>query len=133
MTSKITYIGGFRCSAVHLQSGTIIESDAPTDNQGKGEKFSPTDLCATSLAECALTTIAILGKAKSINIEGAYCNVQKIMAPNPRRISEIICEFVFPNQFSEEEMAFIEETAHHCPVAKSLHPDLKQTFTFVYP
>ncbi len=77
MTSKITYIGGLRCSSEHLQSGTIIESDAPTDNHGKGEKFSPTDLCATSLAECALTTIAILGKDKGINIDGAYCTLSE--------------------------------------------------------
>ena len=69
MTSKITYIGGLRCSAEHIYSGTIIESDAPIDNHGKGEKFSPTDLCATSLAECALTTIAILGKEKNIIID----------------------------------------------------------------
>jgi len=132
MTSKITYIGGLRCSAEHLQSGTIVESDAPTDNYGKGEKFSPTDLCATSLAECALTTIAILGKDKNINIDGAYCNLQKIMAANPRRISEIVCNFVFSNKYSDEEKAFIEETAHNCPVAKSLHPDLVQTMVFIY-
>ncbi len=132
MTSKITYIGGLRCTAEHLLSGTIIESDAPTDNHGKGEKFSPTDLCATSLAECALTTIAILGKDKNINIEGAYCNVEKIMLPNPRRIGEIVCNFVFKNHFSNEEKVFIEETAHNCPVAKSLHPDLIQTMIFKY-
>lgn len=132
MTSKITYIGGLRCTAEHLLSGTIIESDAPTDNHGKGEKFSPTDLCATSLAECALTTIAILGKDKNINIDGAYCNVEKIMLPNPRRIGEIVCNFVFKNHFSNEEKVFIEETAHNCPVAKSLHPDLIQTMIFKY-
>jgi len=132
MTSKITYIGDLRCSAEHLQSGTIIESDAPTDNHGKGEKFSPTDMCATSLAECALTTIAILGKDKNINIDGAHCNLQKIMTANPRRISEIVCNFVFSNQYSDEEKAFIEETAHNCPVAKSLHPDLVQTMVFIY-
>lgn len=132
MTAKVTYIGGLRCSAEHLQSGTVIESDAPTDNHGKGEKFSPTDLCATSLAECALTTIAILGRDKNINIEGAYSNVQKIMAANPRRISEIVCEFVFPHHFTEEEKAFIEETAYNCPVSKSLHPDLKQSLSFIY-
>lgn len=132
MTSKITYIGGLRCSAEHLQSNTIIESDAPTDNHGKGEKFSPTDLCATSLAECALTTIAILGKDKNINIEGAYCNLQKIMAASPRRISEIVCNFVFKDQYSDDEKAFIEETAHNCPVAQSLHPDLVQTMVFIY-
>lgn len=132
MTSKIIYTGDLRCSAEHLQSGTMIESDAPTDNHGKGERFSPTDLCATSLAECALTTIAILGKDKNINIDGAYCNLQKIMKGDPRRIGEIVCNFVFPDSYSHEEKEFIEETAHNCPVAKSLHPDLVQTMVFIY-
>lgn len=132
MTSKITYIGDLRCEAEHLQSGTKILSDAPTDNHGKGEKFSPTDLCATSLAECALTTIAILGKDLDIDITGAYCNLTKVMLPNPRRIGEIVCEFVFPKSYTDEEKQFIEKTAHNCPVAKSLHPDLKQTMSFVY-
>lgn len=132
MTSKITYIGGLRCSAEHVQSGTIIESDAPTDNHGKGEKFSPTDLCATSLAECALTTIAILGKDKNINIDGAYCTLQKIMKTEPRRIGEIVCNFVFADTYSDKEKAFIEETAHNCPVSRSLHPELVQTMIFIY-
>lgn len=130
MTSKITYIGGLRCSAEHIYSGTIIESDAPIDNHGKGEKFSPTDLCATSLAECALTTIAILGKEKNIIIDGAYCTVEKIMKPEPRRITEIVCNFMFEANYSAEEKSFIEQTAHNCPVAKSLHPDLVQTMVF---
>lgn len=132
MTSQVTYLGSFRCEAKHIQSGTIMESDAPTDNHGRGERFSPTDLCAVSLAECALTTIAILGKDQSIDIEGAFCNVQKIMSANPRRISEIVCEFTFPKTYSETEQKFIEETAHNCPVAKSLHPDLNQTMVFHY-
>ncbi len=131
MTSKITYTGDLRCEAEHMQSGTIILSDAPTDNHGKGEKFSPTDLAATSLAECALTTIAILGKDK-IEIEGSYCKLTKIMAANPRRIGEIVCEFVFKGDFSDKDKKFIEETAHNCPVALSLHPDLVQTMTFEY-
>ena len=132
MTSKITYLGDLRCEAEHLQSGTKILSDAPTDNHGKGEKFSPTDLCATSLAECALTTIAILGKDLNINIDGAYCNLQKIMLPNPRRIGKVVCEFVFEKSYTEQEKEFIEKTAHNCPVAKSLHPDLVQRMSFIY-
>lgn len=131
MTSKVTYTGDLRCEAEHLQSGTKILTDAPTDNHGKGEKFSPTDLCATSLAECALTTIAILGKDK-INITGATCEIQKIMLTNPRKIGEIVCYFEFPWDFSDEEKEFIESTAHNCPVALSLHPDLKQTMKFKY-
>ena len=132
MTAKITYTGDFRCEAEHLQSGTLIQSDAPTDNHGRGEKFSPTDLCATSLAECALTTIAILGRDKNINIDGANCEIQKIMLSEPRRIGEIICYFEFPGEYSEDEKAFIEKTAANCPVGLSLHPDLKQNMKFKY-
>lgn len=133
MTAKITYLGELRCESEHLQSGSKITSDAPTDNHGKGEKFSPTDLCATSLAKCALTTIAILGKDKEINIDGATCEIQKIMLSNPRRIGEIVLYFEFPSDYSEEEREFIENTAQNCPVALSLHPDLKQTMKFKYP
>lgn len=132
MTSKVTYLGNLRCEAVHLQSGTEIQTDAPTDNHGKGEKFSPTDLCATSLAECVLTTIAILGKDKNIVIDGATCDLQKIMNQSPRRIGEIVCEFKIPGKFSEEEKEFIRKTAHNCPVALSLHPDLVQTMEFIF-
>ena len=132
MTSKVTYISDFRCEAEHLQSGSKITTDAPADNHGKGEKFSPTDLCATSLAECALTTIAILGRDKNIVIDGATCELEKIMLSNPRRIGEIICYFEFPGTYSEEEKEFIENTAQHCPVSQSLHPDLKQTMKFKY-
>lgn len=132
MTSKVTYTTDFRCEALHLQSGTAIQTDAPADNHGKGEKFSPTDLCATSLAECALTTIAILGRDKNIVIDGATCEIQKIMLSEPRRIGEIICYFEFKGDFNDEEKAFIENTAHNCPVAKSLHPDLKQIMKFKY-
>ena len=131
MTAKITYIGDFRCEAEHIQSGSKIVSDAPSDNQGKGERFSPTDLCATSLAKCALTTIAILGKDK-VNIENATCEIQKIMLSNPRRIGEIICYFYFPENYSDEQKTFIESTAENCPVALSLHPDLKKTMKFKY-
>ncbi len=132
MTSKIKYMGDLRCEAEHLQSGTVMMTDAPTDNQGKGEKFSPTDLCATSLAECALTTIAILGKNQGLEIEGASCELQKIMLSEPRRIGEIICYFEFPGEYSEDQKTFIETTAQNCPVAKSLHPDLKQTMRFKF-
>ena len=125
-------MGDLRCEAEHLQSGTVMMTDAPTDNQGKGEKFSPTDLCATSLAECALTTIAIVGKSRDVNIEGATCELQKIMLSEPRRIGEIICYFEFPGKYSEDQKTFIETTAKNCPVAKSLHPDLKQTMRFKF-
>jgi uncharacterized OsmC-like protein len=132
MTSRIKYLGDLRCESEHLQSGTVIFTDAPTDNHGKGAAFSPTDLCATSFAQCMLTTIAILGKDKGINIEGAYAEVQKNMNPKPRKIAEIVCDLFFEGRFSEEEKEFIRETAMTCPVALSLHPDVKKTVRITY-
>lgn len=132
MTSKITYLGDLRCESQHLQSGTLVFTDAPTDNHGKGEVFSPTDLCATSLAQCMLTTIGILGKDKGINIDGSYCELQKIMNPQPRKIAEIVCNLYFKGNFSEEEKAFIKETALNCPVALSLSSEVKKTVSFNY-
>lgn len=132
MTSKITYLDNLRCESVHLQSGDRITTDAPTDNHGKGEAFSPTDLCATSLAQCMLTTLAILGADKGISMTGAYAEVQKNMISNPRKIGEIVCELHLKGSFSEEQKKFIEETALNCPVALSLHPDLKKVVTFHY-
>lgn len=133
MTSKITYLGDLRCESEHLQSGTRVFTDAPTDNHGKGEVFSPTDLCATSLAQCMLTTIAILGKDKGINIEGSYAELQKIMNPKPRKIAEIVCDLYFHGSFSDEEKAFIENTAMNCPVALTLSVEVKKSVTFNYP
>ena len=132
MTSKITYLGDLRCESEHLQSGTRVFTDAPTDNHGKGEVFSPTDLCATSLAQCMLTTIAILGKDKGINIEGSYAELQKIMNPKPRKIAEIVCDLYFHGSFSDEEKAFIENTAMNCPVALTLSSEVKKCVTFNY-
>ena len=130
MTSKVIYQGDLRCESEHLQSGTKIFTDAPTDNHGKGEAFSPTDLCATSLVQCMLTTIAILGKDKGIMIENSYGEVQKNMNPKPRKISEIVCDLYFKGTFSSEQKQFIIDTALNCPVALSLHPDLKKTVNF---
>ena len=133
MTSKITYLGDLRCESEHLQSGTRVFTDAPTDNHGKGEVFSPTDFCATSLAQCMLTTIAILGKDKGINIEGSYAELQKIMNPKPRKIAEIVCDLYFSGSFSDEEKVFIENTAMNCPVALTLSAEVKKSVTFNYP
>lgn len=133
MTSKIIYLGDLRCESEHLQSGTRVFTDAPTDNHGKGEVFSPTDLCATSLAQCMLTTIAILGKDKGINIEGSYAELQKIMNPKPRKIAEIVCDLYFHGSFSDEEKVFIENTAMNCPVALTLSAEVKKSVTFNYP
>jgi putative redox protein len=133
MTSEVIYKGELRCEMKHLQSGSIIESDAPTDNHGKGEKFSPTDLVATGTASCALTTIGIAGQTHHINIDGTKATVQKVMAANPRRIAEIHIDFYFPkNNYSDKEKAIIEHTAKTCPVAVSLSPELKLEMKFNY-
>jgi len=134
VTSTIKYIGGLRTEAVHLQSGTLVNTDAPKDNHGKGEAFSPTDMVATSLGTCILTTMGILVLSREITpIDGATAEVTKVMYPDPRRIGEIHVRVVFPkNDYSDKEKATYENTAHTCPVAKSLHPDLKQILEFVW-
>ncbi|WP_226063442.1 OsmC family protein [Kaistella polysaccharea] len=131
-TSKVSYAGDLRCKSEHLQSGTVIYTDAPTDNHGKGEMFSPTDLCATSLAQCMLTTIAILGKDRGVVIDGSYAEVQKNMNPTPRKISEIVCNMHMKGNFTDVQKKFIEVTANNCPVALSLSSDLKKTISFTY-
>ncbi len=131
MTAKIHYEGELRTIDTHVQSGTVIETDAPTDNQGKGERFSPTDLVANALGTCIVTTMAILGRNHNINIDGTDCEVTKVMASNPRRIAEIIVDIYFPHEksYTEREKEILTHIAHTCPVAISLHPDLKQTLT----
>lgn len=131
-TSKVTYLTDLRCESEHLQSGSKIFTDAPTDNHGKGEAFSPTDLCATSLVQCMLTTIAILGKDKGIIIDGSYGEIQKNMNPKPRKIAEIVCDLHFKGNFSDSEKEFIKETAMNCPVALSLSSEVKKKVSFNY-
>ena len=128
MTSKIIYKGDLRTEAVHLQSGTKIITDAPTDNQGKGEFFSPTDLVATSLGSCMLTIIGIAARTHNFDIDGTEIAVTKIMGTDPRRITEVVLEFKFQQKgYSEKEKKIIQHCIDTCPVAKSLHPELKQT------
>jgi len=127
ITSIVKYSGELRSSCTHVRSNQSIITDAPVDNHGKGEAFSPTDLLATSLASCALTTVAILGKAKNINIDGARAEVIKHMASDPRRVAKIDVLIHMPdNNYSDAEKDFIKNTVFNCPVAKSLHPDLLQ-------
>ncbi|RZK41313.1 MAG: OsmC family peroxiredoxin [Pedobacter sp.] len=132
-TSKITYSGDLRTISVHLKSGNEIVTDAPIDNQGKGEAFSPTDLLATSLGNCMLTIVGIAAKAHGFNIDGTTAEVTKVMAENPRRVSEILVSLQFPSvDYSSKEKEIIERSAKTCPVAHSLHPDIKQVITFNY-
>ena len=133
ITSRVIYTGGLRTSAEHLKSGMKIITDAPTDNHGKGEAFSPTDLMSTSLATCMLTVMGIACQSRNINIDGTVAEVTKIMAANPRRVAEIQIKLTFPPMnYSGEEKKLLEHTARTCPVAQSLHPNLIQNITFAY-
>ncbi|MEK6615540.1 MAG: OsmC family protein [Bacteroidota bacterium] len=132
-TSEIVYKGELRTSAVHIKSGQQIITDAPIDNNGKGEAFSPTDLLATSLGACLLTVMGIVAKRHTINMDGTKAKILKVMADTPRRISELHLDIFFPaNNYSQKEKDILEHTALTCPVAKSLHPDIKQKTHFHY-
>jgi putative redox protein len=126
MTSRIVYEGGLRTTCTHLQSGSTIETDAPTDNQGKGERFSPTDMVGTSLAACMLTTMAIRARDMEDQLRGIGIEVEKIMSANPRRISRLNIIFHIPEGFiaTEEQKRNLENIAMTCPVKESIHPDI---------
>ena len=127
MTSKVIYNGSLRTQAEHLRSGNKIITDAPVDNRGKGEAFSPTDLMATALGSCILTIMGIKASDKGIDMEGATCEVTKTMASNPRRIAKIEINVQMPDKgYTSKEKKLLEAAAHHCPVANSLHPDLEE-------
>lgn len=129
--STVEYIGGLRTRATHLRSGEQFITDAPPDNKGKGEAFSPTDLLATSLGACAITIIGIAASQHGFNIDGTSIDVTKIMESNPRRVGEVIVEFNFPDRdYSEKEKTIIKKAAFSCPVYQSLHPELKKTYVF---
>lgn len=132
MTSKVTYIGHLRTEATHIQSNTTIHTDAPKDNHGKGEMFSPTDMVATALASCMISIMGIVAMKEGITpIDGAIAEVIKVMYSEPRRIGEIHIKITFPkNDFTDKEKKIYEHAAFTCPVAKSLHPDLKQVIEF---
>jgi uncharacterized OsmC-like protein len=132
MTSSVTYSGDLRTLATHLQSGSVIETDAPTDNQGKGERFSPTDLIGTSLAACMLTTMAIRAKDLELKLKGSTCHTEKIMSAAPRRISILKIRFSWPESvdFTVEEQERLESIAWTCPVKESIHPDIKLEVDF---
>lgn len=128
-TSKVIYQGDLRTSAIHLQSSNEIITDAPTDNQGKGEAFSPTDLLATSLASCMLTIIGIKARDINVDLAGTTAEVTKVMTADPRRVSEIHVAISFNQQLDEKTQKIFYNTALTCPVAKSIHPDITQKVT----
>jgi putative redox protein len=133
-TSFVKYIGDLRTESEHLASKQQLITDAPVDNHGKGQAFSPTDLMATSLANCMLTLMGIKAQGEGMtSIDGTTAEVTKIMYAEPRRVGEIHIKLTFPkNNYSDKEKKIYEHTAHTCPVAKSLHPDLKQVLEFVW-
>jgi uncharacterized OsmC-like protein len=132
-TVQTQYLGDLRTESVHLQSGSKLTTDAPTDNHGKGEAFSPTDLVATALGACMFTIMGIAAKTHGFTIDGAKVETTKVMGTNPRRIVELITEVTLPhNNYSVKEKKIIELTAKECPVFNSLHPEMKKTITFVY-
>lgn len=134
MTSQIIYTSDLRTTATHLQSGSAIETDAPTDNKGKGERFSPTDLVATALASCMITTMGIKAQSmENILLDGTKADVTKVMYSDPRRIGKIIIHIQFPEslkQLSDKEKAILENTARTCPVERTLHPDVELDLQF---
>ena len=133
MTSQVSYLGNLRTESVHISSNEKIVTDAPTDNNGKGEAFSPTDLVASSLSSCILTVIGIVSKQIKYDLTNTTSSVKKIMGDNPRRIVEIEVKIEFSQSADSKKRAIIEKTALNCPVAKSLHPDIKQTISFIWP
>ncbi len=127
------YKGELRTESKHLKSGSIIITDAPPDNQGKGEAFSPTDLLCVALATCMTTLMGIASRTHAISIEGLKLSITKKMLSNPRKVGEIQLDFYMPkNNYSDKEKAILEHAAKTCPVALSLHPELKQNISFLY-
>ena len=128
---ELSYQGNLRTEATHLASGKHIVTDAPLDNHGLGQAFSPTDLLCASLAACMTTIMGISANSHQIDITGMKCNITKIMASAPRRVAGIKVELSdFPNSLNEREKALLEHAAKTCPVALSLHPDLQQELIF---
>ncbi|MEO6133921.1 MAG: OsmC family protein [Ginsengibacter sp.] len=130
MTASIIYKGNLRCEAEHTQSKTQIETDAPVDNRGKGERFSPTDTLCVALATCMLTTMGIKADDMGVDITNATAKVTKHMASNPRRVARIEVEVTLPSLEKEADQVILERTGNLCPVAKSLHPDTELVLSY---
>lgn len=132
MTSKVSYTGNLRTEAVHLKSNSKIETDAPVDNEGKGERFSPTDLVATALGSCMITIMGIVANRHEWQLEGTYCEIEKVMAVQPRRISAINVAMYFPATApaTSKDRKILEHAALTCPVFESLHPNCSKNISF---
>jgi putative redox protein len=130
MTASIVYMGNLRCEAEHVQSRTIIETDAPTDNRGKGEKFSPTDLLCVSLATCMLTTMAIKAGELQVDITNSKADVTKHMLSDPRRVGKVEVTVTLPSNGTETDQKVLEKAGNNCPVMKSIHPDIELVINY---
>ncbi len=130
MTASLIYTGNLRCSVEHVQSGTTVETDAPTDNKGKGEKFSPTDLLCVSLGTCMLTTMAIKAAELQVELKGAKAEITKHMLSDPRRVGKIDVVVLLPLNDDEKNKKILEKTGDNCPVIKSIHPDIELKISY---
>ena len=133
MISRVEYKGELRTEAVHLKSGKTIITDAPIDNQGKGEAFSPTDLVATALGSCMITIMGIVAEREGITLNGTTAEVEKVMATSPRRIDEVKIKIKFIQKLNRDQRNKLERAAKSCPVSGSLSENLKETVEFIYP
>ncbi|RYY36526.1 MAG: OsmC family peroxiredoxin [Sphingobacteriaceae bacterium] len=129
-TVETIYLGGLRTEATHVQSGTKIITDAPVDNQGRGEAFSPTDLLAASLGSCMLTIMGIAARTHGIDIDNTQCSITKVMAANPRRVAEVVVKFTFPKEYTDKEKKILEHAAITCPVHLSLNDNVIKKVDF---
>jgi putative redox protein len=132
-TSTVEYLGELRTKLIHIESGDKIYTDAPKDNEGKGEAFAPTDLVATSLASCMISIMGIKARKDDIDIVGTKAEILKVMQASPRRISTIEIKITFPKSYSDKNKKILERAALTCPVGKSLHANIKQDISFIYP
>ncbi|HEX6181805.1 MAG TPA: OsmC family protein [Chitinophagaceae bacterium] len=135
MTSSIVYEGNLRTVATHERSGTQIQTDAPVDNQGKGERFSPSDLVATALGSCMMTIMGIKARDLQLDLTNVKIEVEKIMKADPRRIGGVNLTFHFPEGFTadDKQRTVLERAAHTCPVIYSIHPDIEIKVDFRWP
>ena len=133
MTAQVVYKGDLRCECTHLQSGTVIETDAPTDNRGKGERFSPTDTVCVALATCMITTMGIRAADMQINLQDTKIDVTKHMLSEPRRIGKIEITLHLPAlNLDEKDRKVLEKIGDNCPVMKSIHPDLITEVKYIW-
>ncbi|SCY88693.1 OsmC family protein [Flavobacterium caeni] len=132
MTSKVTYLGDLRTSSVHIESGAEILSDAPKDNHGKGEAFSPTDTVANALGSCMLSIMGIKARDLQVDLIGSTVEITKIMQSEPRRIAKIVADVQMIVEADEKTRTILERAAMTCPVFLSLHPDIEKVVTFTW-